>query len=54
MGVKVTELSDEEVCCIITGLNRLSISDKDFMFYDMIKDLVKKIENNVIFVGSKI
>lgn len=52
--MKVRELTDEEVSCIITGLNYLHKYDVEFCHYSYIAALVHDIEKNKIYVGDEI
>ena len=50
---KVTELTTEEIACLLTGLNYLSMYDKQFSYIDYVGDLIKKLENSRVFIGGK-
>lgn len=52
--MKVRELTDEEVSCIITGLSQLHKNDPDFYYYNYISELQRSIEKNKIYVGDEI
>lgn len=52
--MRVKELSDEEISCIITGLARLKLDDEEYMYFDYIEDLKRRIEKNRIFIGDEV
>lgn len=53
--MKVKELTDEEVCTIITSLSFYSMSEKseDFEYRDLINELIEKFREGRIFVNEK-
>lgn len=53
--MKVKEMTDEEICTIITSLSFYSISEKsqDFEFRDLINDLLNKLSDGRVFIYEK-
>lgn len=53
--MKVIEMTDEEVCSIMTSLSFYSMSEKseDFEFRDLIDDLISRLGNGRLFLYEK-
>ena len=51
---RVYELTDEEIACIETGLNYLSMYDKEFAFIDCVSELINKLHNSKLYIGGVI
>lgn len=50
---KVRELTIEEIACLLTGLNYLSMYDKEFGYIAYVTDLIEELENSRVFIGGK-
>lgn len=53
--MKVKELTDEEICVILTSLSFFSLSEKseDFEFRNLINILIEKFRDGRVFINEK-
>lgn len=54
-SMKVKEMTDEEICTIITSLSFYSMSEKsvDFEFRNLINDLLIRLQEGRVFIYEK-